>query len=883
MAAKVNFNEITKIITITLAPDASGEIFIDVKTDLYSDGKEDWVLNENLRKFAFPIRSVGGDDLPGSKALGATFFLASDWKIRPYEASHKLVINGNLYSEDGSDPFLDTLGTFTVRIIQQVSSLVDSTVQQLTDIEYASFGGGVTIDVINGQSGTGGAGNPIGNIQKPVDNTSDALIIATERGFDKFFIKGDITLNNYTDFNEVIFVGESKTKSIITIDTNADVDKCEFYDSEVTGVLDGGNVLKNCLIGNLNYVNGFIENCVFKTGTITLGGNEEAHFLDCWSGVVGSATPIIDMGGSGQGLGIRNYNGGIKIQNKSGSEKVSIDVNSGHVVLDSTITNGEIVVRGVGTLTDNSTGSATVDSSGLMSKETISSAIYDEVGSEIQYSSFGGGVTIDVVNGVSGTLYNIGTIENPVNNLTDAVSIANTRGFNTLFINKSMTLDSGTDMIDFNIVGKSRVDTEIVIDPSAICNGIGIERCNVSGTLDGNTIIRDCTVGDLTYVNGNIMNSGLYGTIILAGSKDAYMVDCSTVDVNSIPTIDMGGSGQNIFLSDWSGGIKFRNMNSDNKIGVQIDGGMVFLESTISAGFVGITGTGQVVDNSTGNVVVDINGLFNAERLNAAVWEECVLDCVNGISGTVFPIGTHGNPVNNLTDALTICDNNSIEKLQIHSDLTVESIHSISGMSVETHGVMGTEVTLVSGCSVNNTVFRYINLEGVISNNDPMLVENCSVFNLTGFTGVMQNVTFMSDCKLTLNNWAELYNCAAGAELETVPEVSIGDSILNIQQYRGNLKLIDKIGDNRTVVGCGQADVIIGSTCVSGSIQLLGVSTLTDNSGVNCQVDTNSLISNESVTDAMLDENIYDHTISGSLGLTVNKIKKETGLIPALV
>lgn len=61
MGAKVTFNEVTKIIEIDEAPDVDGEVFIDVKTDLYSDGKEDWVANENLRKFQFPISAVGGN------------------------------------------------------------------------------------------------------------------------------------------------------------------------------------------------------------------------------------------------------------------------------------------------------------------------------------------------------------------------------------------------------------------------------------------------------------------------------------------------------------------------------------------------------------------------------------------------------------------------------------------------------------------------------------------------------------------------------------------------------------------------------------------------------------------------------------------------------
>ena len=126
------------------------------------------------------------------------------------------------------------------------------------------------------------------------------------------------------------------------------------YDAEVTGTLDGGNALKDCLVTNINYVNGFIEQCIIGTGTITLGGGFEAHFLDCWSGAVGGTTPIVDMGGSGQGLAMRNYTGAIKLQNKTGPEKIQIDLSSGECILASTVTAGEITVRGVGKLVDES-------------------------------------------------------------------------------------------------------------------------------------------------------------------------------------------------------------------------------------------------------------------------------------------------------------------------------------------------------------------------------------------------------------------------------------------------------------------------------------------------------------------------------------------------
>ena len=375
MGEKVSFDELTKTINITIPPDVDGEIFIDVKADLYSDGKEDWVNSENLRKFVFPIEAVGGNPLPGEKALGTTFFLASDWKIRPYNASHRMTINGNLYAEDGSDPFLDPIGTYTVRIMQQVSSLVDSTIQQLAEIEYASFNGGVTVDLLSSYYGTA---YPVGTPQQPVNNFTDALAIAGQRGFTTFFIIGDADINDTLDFDGFIFVGESQSKSDIVIDTAASVDGCEFYDAHVTGVLDGNSKVKGCVLDNLSYIYGIVEQCLLEAGTILLGGSNMAQFIDCWSGSADQSNiPYIDMGGSGQDLILRNYNGAIGIKNLTGNNKVSIDLNSGVVVLDSTITAGEIVVRGVGQVIDNTTGTTSVDTNYLINPGVITTMVWD--------------------------------------------------------------------------------------------------------------------------------------------------------------------------------------------------------------------------------------------------------------------------------------------------------------------------------------------------------------------------------------------------------------------------------------------------------------------------------------------------------------------------
>ncbi|MGW8177415.1 MAG: hypothetical protein ACWGQW_01245 [bacterium] len=139
MADKVQFDPFTRVIQITQAPDINGEVSLDVKQDIYSAGKEDWRTDSTLNKLNFPLSAVGGNPLPGSKALGSTFFLANDWKIRPYEADHRLLLDGNLYAPDGTSTFVKTLGAYNVFLEQQVSSLVSTVVGSGQEVDYPTI------------------------------------------------------------------------------------------------------------------------------------------------------------------------------------------------------------------------------------------------------------------------------------------------------------------------------------------------------------------------------------------------------------------------------------------------------------------------------------------------------------------------------------------------------------------------------------------------------------------------------------------------------------------------------------------------------------------------------------------------------------------------
>ena len=111
-----------KIITPTDAP-ISGAITIDVQ-DMYSRWV-DWMVTSDNAKYLQAMRVVWWDPLPWSKQLWITYFLLNGWKIRPHETNHIFSLDGNIYSEDWSSPFVPTLWAYNVTIINSVSNLVD--------------------------------------------------------------------------------------------------------------------------------------------------------------------------------------------------------------------------------------------------------------------------------------------------------------------------------------------------------------------------------------------------------------------------------------------------------------------------------------------------------------------------------------------------------------------------------------------------------------------------------------------------------------------------------------------------------------------------------------------------------------------------------------
>jgi hypothetical protein len=114
---KVTFDGVNKIIKVN-----PNETVLDIQIDIYSAWK-DWCKVESNLKFVQALNSIGGDPIPGG-AVGITFFLENGWKIQPFSEDHILRVTGNLFSRDGSDPFIPPVKNVKATIFSNVSSIV---------------------------------------------------------------------------------------------------------------------------------------------------------------------------------------------------------------------------------------------------------------------------------------------------------------------------------------------------------------------------------------------------------------------------------------------------------------------------------------------------------------------------------------------------------------------------------------------------------------------------------------------------------------------------------------------------------------------------------------------------------------------------------------
>lgn len=333
----VNWNVSPRIITVA-AP--STELTVQDLHDTLVE-RESELANSSYKKI---VSSGGKEELDTVTKVTITttllnakvgFEARADW-------TQCAISGGNIVAKDINGEKINPINLTAFVNIDRTSSS-SGTLQEQEALQYSSYQNAVWVDENSSQSGTA---FPSGTREFPVNNVQDGVLIGQDKGFDTINFIGNYTLGLGDNITGFTLVGQNPTRTFLTLGADAIIADVEIKECTIAGTLDGNATVRDCVLWDIEYFSGYVHHSVLTNSTITLSNNAVALFLHCYSGVPGSDTPIIDMGGSGQSLGLRNYNGGIKLINRTGTDGVSLDMNAGQVVLGSTFTGDPAYIRG---------------------------------------------------------------------------------------------------------------------------------------------------------------------------------------------------------------------------------------------------------------------------------------------------------------------------------------------------------------------------------------------------------------------------------------------------------------------------------------------------------------------------------------------------------
>ena len=571
--------------TITTPSAAS---LIDSGATFIADGVQrgDWIINFSDQSVT-EILTVTSQTQLLTRGLrdGSlnTFTNLDNYKV--WEVSAAELSGGNFTAVDdigaGIDPNFPVFGrTFT----KTASS--SATTQSQAQLEHGTFDGGVSYDPTS-PFAVSGTAFPAGTPSSPGMFMSDVHAIADERGFSKIYLRSNTTLTSEDFSDSHVFIGDNAQAVTLTIEPGANVANCEFQNLTLTGTLDGNNIVRESAILTLNYVQGFIFQCAIAA-KITIAAGSQATVMDCFSGVAGGGfgqTPEIDCGGSGL-LALRNYSGGINLSNYTGLGAISMDMASGRVIVESTVTAGEdIFIRGIADVTDSSVGLPVND----LTQNKILKEIHGQVTRFIHID------TELLINGD-------GNQQTPFNNFTDAVDFMEANGLRHMVVLSDATVDRQLKNFTILGVGVPSIDLNNQIMDNTI-----FERCRVTGSYTGEIEATECAIVSLSNMAGTFLTCSMAGTMTVAPNSNLLISRVAPAVAAQPWTLSMNSGFASIAaIHNSSGGVIVTNMDNAGDV-LHFNGsqGEITIGATNTNGNMVCTGVVKIDDALSGGTVID--------------------------------------------------------------------------------------------------------------------------------------------------------------------------------------------------------------------------------------------------------------------------------------
>lgn len=263
-------------------------------------------------------------------------------------------------------------GTYAVNLVGANSNIADVTVVNQVSIRSANSAGLTYSEQINAQSftlnriyidtsdGQSGTQFPRGTPTDPVNNYDDAYFIGNFRKLHSYDLRGQVIFTAGQTLNKTDWFSPSPISGLMLLSGQNTTD-ATFTQLGIQGQFNGRCSFETCALGNITDFQGIANNCGFN-GNVTLAASATQNILFsfCKSVIAGNLKPVFDCNGTLADIHFKGYHGGLDIRNFSGGNNMSIDIDAGDILIDSSCTAGVIVVRGWCNLVDNSGAGCTV-------------------------------------------------------------------------------------------------------------------------------------------------------------------------------------------------------------------------------------------------------------------------------------------------------------------------------------------------------------------------------------------------------------------------------------------------------------------------------------------------------------------------------------------
>ena len=828
----------------------------------------DWEDEQVDMEYDHLIDASGKQPLGGGVLVGITVTLRNAqlaFEARPGPTFVQCnATGGNLVAFDDFGNLIPAIYTtaFTQVILTSSSS---ATLQEVSAIQFASFNNRVTIDIVGGSDGTA---YPIGTQQSPVKNLTDAVTIAVSRGFKVLYFLTDFTFLAGTYLDGYTLLGRGLTETTFTFDAGSVFLNCGAEDATVTGVVIGVATMQNVHVVDLTgYIPIPASNPVFIKDSL-LGGmftlpalySGTVQIINCWSDATGC---IVDCNGSDAVLSVTGFEGAFTLENNTNNAVLSLDMDSGKITLDSSCTSGTYRLRGVGECDNNSTGTAVVDVSGLVTPR------------ETQYASFEGAVHIDVINGKPGILFPAGNAANPVDNIANALTISGNLNLPVLMLHSDLTITTGTVLNNFEVRAENW--PSVTVEAGVEQENTVYQKVSLYGEMGGfwNTLI-DCWVYDITnlcgWMRGGSMVSVALAPYTVESSGQSFFDDINPMYPGITSTVVMN-TDTSVSFTNCKDIVTIESLTTGSSVNFILSGGKLIIGASCTAGGVTATGVGLLEDNSTGTVVVNAVGLVSAELIQfASFGGRVTVDAVNGVDGTSFPAGNEANPVKTLADAQAIAASRGFKEFYFLSDFTFVTGSYVDGFRLRGKGLTQTTLTFQTG-----SVTPYCTIEDAKVTGDILgliSMTRSHIFSIGSTTPVPSSQSLLIQDSLISGSLAlpalysgiaQLINCWTEG---TPSEVDVGGATatLIVRGFMGEVTLVNNTAGTNITVDMTSGKVILDSTCSSGTHTFRGVGLLDDHSTGTAVVDATGLVSADLIQAASFNGCVSINTSSSESG-----------------